>query len=152
MIKYHSLVFCVKFFLKPIFMVCSFLNVSFLCRINLDNRVLLISCVDFLKTKFTISLSEPWVDHSILLLEMNIFQFQLKFSSVESMEAFNKSTDLANSFGCQQKSLIIPPPDLRLNFLLKGTAYQNHNYPVVSLLFQQVTKNPWKEKRLCQNN
>ena len=43
------------------------LSVSFLCRINLDNRVLLVSCVDLLKTKFTISLSELRVDHRFLL-------------------------------------------------------------------------------------
>ena len=44
------------------------LSVSFFCRINLDNHVLLVSCVDLLKTKFTISLSELWVDHCFLLL------------------------------------------------------------------------------------
>ena len=56
---------------------------------------------------------------------MNIFRFQLKFTSIESMEAFTESTDLAYSFSCQQKSSIIPPPGLRL--LLKGIAYQNYN-------------------------
>ena len=62
------------------------------------------SCVDLLKTKFTISLSELRVDHCFLLLEMNIFLFQLEFSSVESTEAFTESTDQANCFACRQKS------------------------------------------------
>ena len=87
-----------KFFLKPIFRVFSFLGVSFLCRINLDNRALLVSCGDSLKTKFTISLSELRVNHRFLLLEINIPLFQLKFSSVESMEAFTECTNQANCF------------------------------------------------------
>ena len=87
-----------KFFLKPIFRVCSFLGVSFLCRIILDNRVLQVSSVDLLKTKFTISLSELRVDHRFLLQEMNIFLFQHEFSSVVSTEAFTESTDPANCF------------------------------------------------------
>ena len=47
-----------NFFLKPVFKVCSFLGVFFLCGINPDNYVLLVSSVDLLKMKFTISLSE----------------------------------------------------------------------------------------------
>ena len=80
-----------KFLLKPLFMICSFSRRLF-CRINRDNRVLLVSCVDLLKMKFTISLNELRVDHRFLLLEMNIFLFQLEFSSTE---AFTESTDLA---------------------------------------------------------
>ena len=53
-----------KFILKSIFRVYSFLGVSFLCRIDL-----LASCIDLLKTKFTISLSELRVDHRFLLLD-----------------------------------------------------------------------------------
>ena len=87
-----------KFFLKPIFGVFSLLGVSFLCRINLDNHVLLFSCVNLLKMKFTISLSELRIDHHFLLLDMNIFLFQLDFSSVYSTEAFTESTDSANYF------------------------------------------------------
>ena len=71
---------------------------SFLSKINLDNRVLLVSCVDLLKTEFTISLSELQVDHPSLYLEMNIFLLQFEFSSVESTEAFTESTDPANCF------------------------------------------------------
>ena len=92
-----------KFILKPIFRVCSFLSVSFLCRINLDNPILLVSCVDLLKTKFTISLSELRVDHCFLLLGMNIFRFQREFSSVESTEVFTESTDTAKMFFNWQK-------------------------------------------------
>ena len=73
-----------------------FLGVSFSCRINLDNRVLQVFCIDLLKTKFIISLSEFRVDHRFLLLEMNIFLFQLKFSFAESTEAFTESTNRAN--------------------------------------------------------
>ena len=76
-----------KFFLKPIFRVCSLLGISFLCRINLDNRVLLVSFVELLKTKFTVSLSELRVDHRLLLLD-EYFLFQLEFSSVEPTKAF----------------------------------------------------------------
>ena len=49
--------------LRPIF------RVSFLCIINLDIRVLLVSCVDLLITKFIISFSELRVDHRFLLLD-----------------------------------------------------------------------------------
>ena len=52
------------------------------CRINLDNRVLLVFCVDLLKTKFSISLSELQVDHRFLLLNEYLL-FRLKFSSVK---------------------------------------------------------------------
>ena len=88
MIKYHSL-------------ASSFSCVSFSCWIILDKRVLLVSCVELLKTKFTTSFRELRVDHRFLLLEMNIFQFQLEFSSVEPTEAFTESTDSANRFSCQ---------------------------------------------------
>ena len=85
-----------KFFLKPIFRVYSFFGVSFLGRINLDNCVL-VSCLDLGKTKFTISLSVVRVAHRFLLLEMNIFLFQLKFSSVKSTEAYTESNDWATA-------------------------------------------------------
>ena len=75
--------------LKPIFRVCFLLGVSF----NLDNRILLVSRVDLLKTKFIISLRELRVDHCFLLQEKNIFLFRLEFSSIESTEAFTESTD-----------------------------------------------------------
>ena len=68
------------------------LSVSFLCRINLDNHVLLVFCVDLLKTKFTISLSKLRVEHYFLLLDEYLL-FQLKFSSVKSLEAFTTSYD-----------------------------------------------------------
>ena len=87
---------CQRSFWSLFLGVVLFLGISFSCRINLDNRILLISRVDLLKTKFTISLSELRVDHRFLLLEMNIFLFQLEFSSVESTEAFTESTDRAN--------------------------------------------------------
>ena len=58
-----------KFFLKLIFGFILVLIISFLYRINLDNCVLLVSCVDFLKTKFKISLSEFRVDYRFLLLD-----------------------------------------------------------------------------------
>ena len=51
------------------------------------------SCVDLLKTKFIISLSVLRVDYRFLLLEINIFLFQLEFSSVEPTEAFTTSSD-----------------------------------------------------------
>ena len=72
------------------------LGVSFLCRINLDNNILLVSYVDLLKTKFTISLSEPSCRLPFPPLEMKIFLFQLKFSSVEPTEAFTTSSDQAS--------------------------------------------------------
>ena len=78
--------------LKPVFRVYSFLGVSFLCRINLDNRVLLVSCVDLLKTKFTISLSELLIDHRFFLLDEYLL-FQLEFSSVGPTEAFITSSN-----------------------------------------------------------
>ena len=93
-----------KFILKPIFRVFFFLLGVFLCRINLDNRILLVSCVDLLKMKFTISQSELRVDHRFLLLEMNIFLFQLEISSAESTEVFTESTDNANCFFFRQES------------------------------------------------
>ena len=40
-----------------------------LCKINLDNHVLLVSCVDLLKTKFSVSLSELRVDKRFLLFD-----------------------------------------------------------------------------------
>ena len=70
MIKYYSLVFYVKVHLEAKFLgFILLLDVSFLCRINLDNRVLLVFWVDLLKTKFSISLSEPRVDLRFLLLD-----------------------------------------------------------------------------------
>ena len=57
--------------------------------------------MDMLKTKFTISLSKLRVDYRFHLLEMNIFLFQLEFSSTESMEAFTRSSEPANSFLCR---------------------------------------------------
>ena len=95
-----------------------------MCRINLDNYDL-VSYVDFLKTKFNISLSELQVDHHFLLLDEYLL-FQLKFSSVEPTEAFTTSSDPNQLLPLSAKSPMILPPDLRLNFLLKGTAYQNH--------------------------
>ena len=86
-----------KFILKPILRGFLFLGVPFFCRINLDNHAFLVSRVDLLKTKFTISLSELPVDYRFLLLEMNICLFQLKFSSVVSTEAFTESTNRNNA-------------------------------------------------------
>ena len=74
-----------------------FFCISFFCRINLDKRVLLVSCVDLLKIKFTIFLSELQVDHCFLLLEISIILFPLEFSSVESTESFTESTNRANT-------------------------------------------------------
>ena len=48
------------------------LGVSFLCRVDLDNHVLLVSRVDLLKMKFTISLSELRVDDRFFLLDKYI--------------------------------------------------------------------------------
>ena len=76
------------------FLVFILLGVS-LCRINLDNCVLLVSCVDLLKTKFTISLSELRENHCFLLLDEYLL-FQLKFSSVEPL-----SLSLTNHFAHQ---------------------------------------------------
>ena len=45
------------------------LGSSFLSRINLDNCVLLVSCVELLRRKFTLSLSKNQVDHCFLLLD-----------------------------------------------------------------------------------
>ena len=98
-----------------------------MCKINLDSYILLVSCIDLLKTKFSSSLSEIRINHHFLLLEMNIFLFQLEFFCAESTESFTESADPAKSFSCRQKSPIIPPPDLSLNFLLTKTAYQSHN-------------------------
>ena len=91
-------ILCQSSFWKPIFRVCSFLDVLFLCRINMDNRILLVSFVNLSKTTFTISLSELRVEHGFVLLEMNIFLFQLEFSTVESTKAFTESTDPTNCF------------------------------------------------------
>ena len=77
MIKYHSLVFYVKVPFEA-FGFTLFLDVFFSSRIKLYNLVFLVSCVDLLKTNFTISLSE-------LQVEMNIFLFQLEFSSTEHL-------------------------------------------------------------------
>ena len=87
-----------------------FLGVFFLCRINLDNCVLLVSFVDLLKTKFTISLSEFCVDHRFLLLEMNIFLFQRIFFCWVYRGIYQIYWP-SQHFSCQQKSPIIPPPD-----------------------------------------
>ena len=114
-----------KLILKPIFGVILLLGVSFLYRINLDNRVLLVSCVDLLTTKITICLSELQVDYSFLLGEIDIFLFQLEFSSVEPKKAFTTSSDPSQQLPLSVKSSMIPAPDLRLKFLLKETAYQN---------------------------
>ena len=119
------MVFYIKVFFKLIFRVYSFLSVSFLCRINLDNRVLLVSCVDLLKTKFTISFSELRVDHRLFLLEMNIFLFQLDFS-VESTGAFTESTDRANTSLVGKESNNSASRTLTQHSF-EGTAYQNHS-------------------------
>ena len=86
-----------KFILKPIFRIYTSFRHLLLLLNNLDNHVLQVSCVDLLKMKFTVSLSELRVDPNFFLLEMNIFLFQLKFSFVESTEAFTKSTDQVNA-------------------------------------------------------
>ena len=62
-----------KLIFKPIFRVYYFLGVSFLSKINLDNRVRLVAWVDLLKTKFTISLSEFRVENRFLLLDKYLF-------------------------------------------------------------------------------
>ena len=95
------------------------LSVSFLNRINQDNRIFLVSCVDLLKTKFTISFSELQEDHRFFLLDKYLFFFNSNFPLLPH---FLTSQQLLLS----AKSPIILPPDLRLNFLLKETAYQNH--------------------------
>ena len=86
-----------KFLSKCVLGFVLFLDVFFLSRIHLEKHVLLVSCLDLLKTKFTISVSELRVGHRFLLLEMNIFLFQLEFSTVESTEAFTEYTDRANA-------------------------------------------------------
>ena len=96
------------------------LSVSFLCRINLDNRVLLVSSVDSLKTKLTISLSVPRIDNRSLFLEMNILLFQLEFSSVGSTEAFTEFIDRAISFFCRQKVQKFRLQTLDSTFLWRG--------------------------------
>ena len=89
--------------LKLIFGFILLFGVSFFLRNNLDNWVLLLSYVDLLITKFTISFNELRVDHRFLLLD-EYLSFQLEFSSVEPTEAFTTSSDPASSFLCQQKS------------------------------------------------
>ena len=85
-----------------------------MCRINLENRVL-VSCVNLLKTKFTISLSELRVEHRFLLLDE--YLFQLGISSLEPTEAFTPFSDLANSFLYRQKSNnTAPRPWNKLSF------------------------------------
>ena len=97
----------------------SFLSVSFLYKINLDKRILLASGVDLLKTKLTISLSEPFLPpiDEYLSVSTRIF-FWWVYKVYWSGQLLLLS---------RQKSPKIPPPDFRLNLLLKGTAYQNHN-------------------------
>ena len=68
----------------------------------MDHRVVLVSDVDLLKTKFIISFSETSSRPPLPPLEMNIFLFELEFSSVESTEAFTESTDQTNSFSYRQ--------------------------------------------------
>ena len=92
-----------EFILKPIFRVYSSFR-CFLVENQPGQLCFLGSCVDLLKTEFTISLSETSSRPPLPLPEMNIFLFQLKFSSVEPIEAFTTSSDLANSFLCWQKS------------------------------------------------
>ena len=68
-----------KFILKPIFKVFLLFGVSFWCRINLDNCALLVCCVDWMKMKFTISLSELWIDHFFLLLDESFISARIFF-------------------------------------------------------------------------
>ena len=117
MIKFHSLVFYDKVYSETNFSGLFF----FLCRINLDNRVLQVSCVDLLKTKFTISLSELPVDYRFLLLD-EYLSFQLEFSSVEFTEAFTTFSDSANSFLCRQKA-----NDTDFNLLWRGQHTKSTN-------------------------
>ena len=94
------------------------LGVSFLCRINLDNRVLLVSGVDLLKTKFTISLSELRVDHRFLLLD--------EYLSVSTRIFFCWTYGGFYHIFWPGQQLPLSSKDLRLNFLLKRTACKNH--------------------------
>ena len=136
MIKYLSLVFCLSSFRSQF--LGFILGISLLYRINLDNQVLLGSCVDVLK-KFTISLSELQVDHCFLLWDEYLsVSTQIFFSW--SYGGFYHIFQPGQQLPLLAKSPIIPPPDLRLNFLLKETAYQNHKQPAIGLLFQQVRK------------
>ena len=149
------------------------LGVSFLCRINLDNHVFLVSFVDLLKTKFTISLRELRVDHRFLLLcasgsvmvsKLDLQTYTSEFKShwvphsyglvphlskklsklpplpplrwiafvstriffCWAYGGFSTSSDPSQQLPLSAKSPIILLVDLRLNFILKGTAYQNH--------------------------
>ena len=91
-----------KFFLSQFLGFILFSVSFFLCRINLENRVLLVSYVELLRTELTISLSELRVDRQFLPIDENL-SFHLEFSSVEPTEVFT-SSDMANSFLCRQKS------------------------------------------------
>ena len=74
---------------------------------------------------------------------MSIFPFHSNFS-VESTEAYTESTEPT------AKSPIIPPPDIRLNFLLKG----QHTKPPIACSRLNVStsnnENPVKERGLVQ--
>ena len=93
----------------------------------MDNRVLQVSCVDFLKTKFAISLSELRVDHRALILD--------DYFSVSTQNFFIKPTEDCATFCspvnillCRLKSNnIASKPKTKL--FLKGKANQNHKYP-----------------------
>ena len=84
--------------------------------------VILVSCVDLLKTKFSISLSElrprpplPAPPRDEYLSVSNRIFFSWTYVSVYSIFWSAQQLPLSG------KSPIIPPPVLRLNFLLKET-------------------------------
>ena len=82
---------------------------------------------------------------------MNIFLFQLEFSSVETTEAFATSSDPIQQLPLSAKSVIILPPDLRLNFLLKGTVIPESQIDYYSKLIVLTSnnKNPVRKRGLA---
>ena len=62
-------------------------------------------------------LKENWLQ-DFLLLEMNIFQFQLEFSSVDLTEAFTETIDPVKCFPCRKKESNNPAsrPKTQLSF------------------------------------
>ena len=61
-------ILCQSLFRSQFLRFILLLGVS-LCRINLDNRVLLVFCVDLMKTKFIISLSELRINLRFLFFD-----------------------------------------------------------------------------------
>ena len=153
-----------KFILKPVFGFVFLLGVSFFCSINRYNRVL-VSCVDLLKTNFTISLCELWVNHRFLPLDEYLSLLTRIFfcwayrgfyhifwpeptASFVGKKHNNTASRPWTQFSFEGDS--IPKPQIACNMLIVSTS--NNKNPVRKRGLAYATNKPFTQATLLKKN